>query len=153
MDSASQGSETSSSTLLAQVQAQDPQAWQRLVDLCAPLIYRWCRRRNLQADDAADVAQDVFAAVFAKVGAFRKERPEDSFRGWLWTVAQNKIRDHFRRRAGQAQARGGTAAHVQLAEVAGADLNGSDEPAPEDDRNLLAHLGLNAVRARFAETT
>jgi hypothetical protein len=41
VDSSSRGSESSSSTLLHLVQAQDPQAWQRLVDLyavpCHPL--------------------------------------------------------------------------------------------------------------------
>lgn len=153
MGSLSQGSESSSSTLLHLVQAQDPQAWQRLVDLYAPLIYRWCRRRNLQANDAADVAQEVFAAVFAKVGEFRKDRPGGSFRGWLWTVAQSKIHDHFRRRAGQAQARGGSEAHSQLAEVAAAELDPPNGAIEEDDRKLLAHMGLNAVRARFADPT
>ncbi len=83
VDSPPQEGESSSSTLLHLVQAQAPLAWQRLVDLYAPLIYRWCRRRNLQADDAADVAQEVFAAVFAKVGEFRKDRPGDTFRGWV----------------------------------------------------------------------
>lgn len=149
----SQGSDSSSSTLLHLVQAQDPQAWQRLVDLYAPLIYRWCRRRNLQADDAADVAQEVFAAVFAKVGQFHKDRPEHSFRGWLWTVAQNKIHDHFRRCLGTAQARGGSEGQGRLAELAAADTDRADEPPEVDDRKLLAHLGLNAVRSRFANDT
>jgi RNA polymerase sigma-70 factor, ECF subfamily len=153
LDAASQGSDSSSSTLLYLVQAQDPQAWQRLVDLYAPLIYRWCRRCNLQADDAADVAQEVFAAVFANVGQFRKDQPGASFRGWIWTIAQNKIRDHFRRREGRAQAEGGSVARGLLAQVAAAEPDGLDEPIEEDDRKLLAHLGLNAVRARFADST
>jgi len=153
VDGPSHGSDSSSTTLLRLVQAQDPLAWQRLVDLYAPLIYRWCRRRNLQADDSADVAQEVFTAVFANVGGFRKDRPGDSFRGWMWTIAQNKIRDYFRRRQGQAVACGGTDARGQLAELAAADSGPRVEAFEDDDRKLLAHLGLNAVRTRFAEPT
>ncbi len=38
--------ETSSSTstsLLRRVKARDPDAWQRLVNLYGPLVYRWAR--------------------------------------------------------------------------------------------------------------
>jgi len=33
-----------SSTLLAQIRARRPEAWQRLVDLYGPVVYRWCRQ-------------------------------------------------------------------------------------------------------------
>ena len=43
--------------------ADDPAAWDRLVDLYAPLVYRWCRRWDLPEQEIADVFQDVFQAV------------------------------------------------------------------------------------------
>lgn len=102
---------------------------------------------------ALSLATHFLLTLFANVGEFRKQRPEDSFRGWIWTIAQNKIRDHFRRRAGTAQPRGGSEGQDQLAELAAAEPDGLEEPADADDRNLLTHLGLNAVRGRFADLT
>ena len=99
---------STSTSLLDRVKAGEAEAWERLADLYGPLVYGWCRQSGLQAEDAADVGQEVFGAVLARVERFRRDRPGDSFRGWLWTITRNKIRDHFRRRSGKAQAQGGT---------------------------------------------
>jgi RNA polymerase sigma factor (sigma-70 family) len=99
------------------VKAEDPEAWRRLVRLHGPLVYLWGRQCGLQPDDAADVLQDVFVAVAGSVETFRREQPGDTFRGWLWTIARNNIRDHFRRRQGQAAAQGGTDAQEHLLQV------------------------------------
>ena len=71
VDSASGASNPSSmsSTLLEQVRAGRPDAWRRLVDLYGPAVYRWCRQLGVSQADAADVVQEVFAAVAADVGA------------------------------------------------------------------------------------
>ena len=106
-----------STSLLGRVKAGEGEAWRRLVELYAPLLYEWCRRRGLQAEDAADVAQEVFAAVARNIESFRRDRPGDSFRGWLWTITRSKIRDHFRRFKGQPEAQGGTDAQLRLAEI------------------------------------
>ena len=97
--------DVTSTSLLGRAKAGEGEAWSRLVELYAPLLYEWSRRNGLQADDAADVAQDVFATVARKLDSFRRDRPGDSFRGWLWTIARNKINDHFRRLKGHAKAR------------------------------------------------
>src|SRR5262249_15637147 len=55
----SDSAEQMSAHLLEGVQGRDPQAWGRLVELCAPLVERWSRRRRLPAEDIQDVAQDV----------------------------------------------------------------------------------------------
>ncbi|MGA2618431.1 MAG: sigma-70 family RNA polymerase sigma factor [Thermoguttaceae bacterium] len=108
---------STSSSLLERVKMRDEDAWRRLVDLYSPLLYEWCRHCGLQPEDAADVGQEVFGAVAAGVEGFRRDRPGDSFRGWLWTITKNKVRDHFRRRKGQAIPQGGTGAQQQLAQV------------------------------------
>jgi RNA polymerase sigma-70 factor, ECF subfamily len=113
-----QSAESISMSLLGRVKAGEGDAWRRLVDLYAPLLYEWCRRRQLKAEDAADVAQEVFAAVARKIEGFRRERSGDSFRGWLWTITQRKILDHFRKCGRQPEGQGGTAAQVRLNEVA-----------------------------------
>jgi RNA polymerase sigma-70 factor (ECF subfamily) len=100
------------------------------------------------------VVQDVFAAVAVHVGAFRRERPGDSFGGWLRTITRNKIRDHHRRRQGKPEARGGTDAQQQLAEI-GEPAEPSDPSAASDDGldGWLSHRGLELVRAEFENRT
>ena len=70
-----------SSTLLERVKARRPEAWERLVDLYAPVVYRWCRQSGVRREDAADVVQEVFSSVATHVVDFRRERPGDSFTG------------------------------------------------------------------------
>ena len=88
---------SAASSLLDLVRAHDADAWRRFARLYGPLVYSWARQARLQPADAANAVQDVFLAVSQHIEAFRTDRPGDSFRGWLWSIARNKIRDHFRR--------------------------------------------------------
>jgi RNA polymerase sigma-70 factor (ECF subfamily) len=146
-----EGSEVSSSTLLARVRAQDPAAWGRLVSLCSPLVYHWCRQSGLQAADAADVGQEVFKAVFRSVQQFRKDRTADTFRGWLRTITQNKIRDHFRKKHAEVSAAGGSEALKHLAQVPALELEDSADPAGEDA--ALYRRALDLIRNDFENRT
>jgi RNA polymerase sigma-70 factor (ECF subfamily) len=143
-----------SSTLLDRVRAQRPEAWKRLVDLYGPVVYRWCRRSGLRPEDAADVVQEVFTAVALHVGEFRRERPGDSFGGWLRAITRNKIHDLYRRRQGKPQARGGTDAGQQLAQIG--DPPEPSDPSVASDEGLdawLSRRGLDLVRAEFENRT
>src|SRR5215472_3876541 len=82
-----QSSTATSPSLLERVKADDPAAWDRLVGLYAPLVYRWCRRADLPEQEIADVFQDVFYAVATHIAAFRREGAGDTFRGWLRTIS------------------------------------------------------------------
>ena len=87
---------TASDSLLQRVKGRDEEGWRRLTDLYGPLVYGWCRRKGLSAEDAADVVQETFSAVYGGIGRFRRDRPGDSFLAWLRSIARNKIRDRFR---------------------------------------------------------
>jgi RNA polymerase sigma-70 factor (ECF subfamily) len=108
---------SASSSLLERVKARDQEAWRRLIDLYSPLIYGWCRQCGLQAEDAADIGQEVFSAVAVSQEGFRRDVPGASFRGWLWTITRNKVRDFFRRQKAKARAEGGDEAQQWLAQV------------------------------------
>jgi len=81
------------------------------------LVYSWCRRRGLQAEDAADVLQDVFRSVSGSINDF-KPAPNGSFRGWLWRITCNRLLDFFRRRQRQPSALGGSDAQQRWADLA-----------------------------------
>src|SRR4051812_12629786 len=84
------------SSLLLRLKSRDPDSWSKLTILYGPVVYDWCRRAGLQDQDAADVGQDVFQAVSSGLNDFRRERSGDTFRGWLWMITRNKLRDHWR---------------------------------------------------------
>ena len=101
-DSDSFADETSLS-LLNGARLQDAIAWQRLARYYEPLIESWCRISRVPAADIPDIKQDVLAAVWKNLGAFRKSKRGDTFRGWLKTITRNKIRDHFRKQQAASQ--------------------------------------------------
>lgn len=147
--SAAQGTHSSiSSSLLDGLRCQSPDAWRRLVDLLGPVVYQWCDARGLQPTDAADVTQEVFQRVMASVRQFRRDRPGDTFRGWLWRITRNKIQDHYRQRKRLPRAFGGS--DIQQLFQGLADPNG-DEPSRSDTDCLIVRRALKAVRNDFSE--
>ncbi|MCL4201696.1 MAG: RNA polymerase sigma factor [Pirellulaceae bacterium] len=93
----SEGIVSTSDGLLERAKAQDPAAWQRLRDLYAPLVYRWCRRANVPVEDSGDIGQEVFLAVARGLNTFRRNQPGHSFRAWLRSITRSKIVDWLRR--------------------------------------------------------
>jgi RNA polymerase sigma-70 factor, ECF subfamily len=143
-----------SSTLLEQVRARRPEAWDRFVRLYSPLVYRWCRRSGLSAADSADVLQEVLCAVMLHIHDFRHDRPQDTFSGWLATITRNKVHDHFRRLAGEAKARGGSTAQRQIAEIPGlAEPSTENIQSDGDSKPWLSRQVLELVRAEFETGT
>jgi RNA polymerase sigma-70 factor (ECF subfamily) len=150
-------STSTSPSLLDRVRQRDGDAWSRLARLYTPLVYRWARQSGLQANDAADIAQEVFLAVASHIEGFDHDRDGATFRGWLWTITRNKVRLHFRRKAGRPDARGGTGAHRFLhdqAEPVDAPADGGDsEPGGFDAQRSLVHRALELVRQDFQPQT
>ncbi len=100
--------EGTSTSLLRGAKGDDQVAWTRLVETYGRLVYRWCRRAGLQSADAADVTQETLRAVARSIKDYRHGGPGQSFRGWLYRIAQNKILDlHRRQQRTVGQAVGG----------------------------------------------
>ena len=100
-----------SASLLVRLREQDSQGWESFVTLYAPLLACWCTRQGLSEHDAADVAQEVFGKVAASIALFRKDTPDDSFRGWICRITHHAIVDFRRRRDRAPVGAGGTEAH------------------------------------------
>lgn len=143
---------STSASLLARVQAADPQAWERLTRLYGPVVYRWARQAGLQPEDAADVMQEVFQAVTSKVAAFQLQANGGGFRGWLWTITRNKVHDHFRALKGRAQAAGGTAALERIQELPQEPPGATSESGRIELSNVRSRA-MELVRNDFEEKT
>jgi RNA polymerase sigma-70 factor (ECF subfamily) len=141
-----------SSSLLQRLQAQDAEAWRRTVRLFYPLVRGWCQRSGLQAEDAADVAQEVFRALAGNVGRFDRAGGQNSFCGWLWGITRRQLLAHRRRRGRQPAAAGGTEAQRRLADLPepADDLSAVEQPS---DRLGLLRRALAMLRAEVEENT
>ncbi|MFO0847559.1 MAG: sigma-70 family RNA polymerase sigma factor [Gemmataceae bacterium] len=135
-------------SLLARARAHEPAAWNRIVDLYAPLVYSWCRRQSLQEADALDVGQEVFRSVYVHLSAYRRDRPGDSFRGWLKTITRNKVSDARRRGRNRELAGGGVVDHLAQQPA------GPPDPGDDDsERKAVLRRAMELVRGDVAPRT
>jgi RNA polymerase sigma-70 factor (ECF subfamily) len=144
---------STSSTLLVQAAARDPQAWERLVRLYGPILYHWARRWGLQEPDAADIVQEVFRALLSGLDSFRRDQPQQSFRAYLATITRNKLRDRHRRHQRSAQAAGGSDAHAMLQQHADPSNDLDPQAAWNQLQSGLWRRALDLVRGEFETTT
>ena len=127
--------------------AADHDAWRQLVELYAPLVYRFLRKRGLQDADAADLTQDVLRSLAAAIDSFEYDPRRGSFRGWLFTVARNKLHTFLRKK----KRRPTEDDEERLLR----------EPAPDEDvelweqeyRQRLFDWAADRVRGQFQEAT
>lgn len=144
---------STSRSLLQHLHANDQQAWDKFVVLYTPLVWHWCRRMNLPAQECADVFQEVFQSVALHFTSFHRDRPGDTFRGWLRTITKNKVLDHYRKRQSEPQGAGGTEAKAWLAaqpETASDLDNNRAEPGVD---HPLFHKALELIEHHFEEST
>ena len=154
---------STSRSLLNEARLADAAAWERLVTLYAPLVASWCRRWGVRQQDIVDVLQEVFSAVAAHLHRFRKDRPGDTFRGWLMAISRNKTLDHFQRKNREPAAIGGTEASMRLQEIrdpspsSGASDAGLPSPAADCQDDLVFGdvllRALESIRPEFHERT
>jgi RNA polymerase sigma-70 factor (ECF subfamily) len=84
---------TRPSLLIRLRDSQDRAAWSQFVEVYAPLIYGFARKHGLQDADAADLMQEVLRSVTGAAGRLEYDPERGSFRGWLFTVVRNKLRN------------------------------------------------------------
>jgi RNA polymerase sigma-70 factor (ECF subfamily) len=130
-----------STGLLERVQQHpDAAAWQRLVDMYAPLIRGWLHRGGVTGADADDLTQDVLAVVVRELPHFRHDHRRGAFRCWLRTIALNRLRGFWRTRHEHAQAVGGSALQDLLEQLEDPHSELTRHWNEEHDRHVLRQL-------------
>lgn len=92
-------------------------AWLKLVKRYEKLVYNYALRMVSNQDDALDLLQDTFLAVFRSLSSFRGD---SSFKSWLLKIAHYRCIEFYRRRK----------ATVDIDGIAEA-YNEEDEDCPE----------------------
>ncbi len=121
------------------VRLRDPRdgpAWEEFVELYAPLVYGFARKHGLQDADAADLTQDVLRAIPPAVARLAYDPARGSFRGWLFTVVRNKLRDYWEAKSRHVQGTGDSSVQALLGEL---PARGED-PAADWDREYERRL-------------
>ena len=134
-----------STSLLARLRSgEETQAWSRFVKLYTPVLFYWVRRQGVPPDDAADLVQEVFAVLVAKLPTFQYDRKR-SFGVWLRTITTNKCRDYFRRRNVRPTATG--------AFVDGETSDHAELFSETEYQQRLARRALEVMQSEFETTT
>jgi RNA polymerase sigma-70 factor (ECF subfamily) len=143
---------STSSSLLDRVQAQDQDAWQRLVNLYSPLVLYWCRRAGVPRDDRADVFQEVFRSLWRHIKGFQRERT-GSFRAWLRSIVQTRVADYFSKRDKGEVAAGGTDAYRRILEVPDDPETSQSASLTPNEETLVLRQALAIVQPEFEQKT
>lgn len=122
---------TRASLLVRIRDARDTLAWSQFVELYAPLIYGFARRRGLQDADAADLTQEVLRSVSVAIRRFDYDPQRGSFRGWLFTVVRNRLSTFLGQRQRQCRGSGDSAVQGLL----------EGQLAPSDDSEAAWRQG------------
>jgi RNA polymerase sigma factor (sigma-70 family) len=89
---------TNPSLLIRLRNVEDRLAWGVFVEVYGPVIFSYCRRRNLQASDASDVSQEVFAILSKTLPTFEYSAQRGRFRDWLGLVTHRELIRFWKRK-------------------------------------------------------
>lgn len=94
----------------------DPERFDALVATHHPEIYRYLLRTTFRASEAEDLAQETFLRAYR---AHRALAPDANARAWLFAIATNVARNHFRSESRRRRAYAAVDAAESLAVVDG----------------------------------
>jgi len=80
--------------LVERAKAGDESAFEELYHRYKRMVYTLTYRMTREIGSAEDLTQEVFVLVWRKIGTFRGEA---SFSTWLYRLALNECRGHFRK--------------------------------------------------------
>ena len=132
--------------------ARDDGAWSQFVELYAPLVFGFARKHGLQDADAADLTQDVLQAVAGGIRGLDYDPRRGSFRGWLFTVVRNKLRDFLAARNRPGRGTGDTDAQHRLQELPAREEDQTAWWEQEYERRVFSWAA-EQVRGAFRDST
>ncbi len=144
--------DTRASLILRLPDAADAAAWDELMAIYGPLVFRMAMRQGLQAADADDLVQNVFAAIARSVAEWLERPDRGKFRAWLLRIARNAAVNFLTRRRQGSIGAGGDEVAQLLAEVPAPESQLSSEFDLEYRREVF-RWAAEQVRDTVADTT
>jgi RNA polymerase sigma-70 factor (ECF subfamily) len=132
--------------------SQDEGAWSQFVEIYAPLVYGFARKQGLQDADAADLTQDVLQAVSGGIRRLDYDPRRGSFRGWLFTVVRNKLRNFLAAQKRPGRGTGDSDAQHRLQELPAREEEQTAWWDQEYEQRVFSWAA-ERVRGAFSEST
>lgn len=121
---------------------KDTEAAGRLYDKYYSEILSYIYHCTLDRDITEDLTSNVFLSAFRHLGRYQwRQIP---FRAWLYRIATNEVRMHWRRQKHVAAMN----QHEQNRELVSSNPSGSDRIAAEEEYHLL-HKALLELRIKY----
>jgi RNA polymerase sigma-70 factor (ECF subfamily) len=83
--------DTNPSLILRIKDPQNAAAWNQLMAIYRPVIYRLARRKGLLHEDAEDLVQGVFISIAKAIDRWEQGEGQPRFRNWLGRITRNAI--------------------------------------------------------------
>ncbi len=139
---------TSVSLLDRAKKVDDRDAWNRIVELYSPLLLKWCRLTGVPHAEVHDIVQEIFVVLLREIPDFEYDSQKGSFRNWLKTIATNKCREYFRRRAAKENRERAVAVNQET------EFDDSIEKFWEQEYEaLLWRSAIQIMKTEFEEST
>ena len=122
-------SDTRASLIVRLRDQEDKDAWNEVMAIYGPLVFRMALRQGLQRADAEDVVQEVFTAIFQSVEKWLEQSERGRFRNWLIGIGRNIALNKLNRKPKGGIGVGGAEGHDRLDRLKAAQ----DELASEFD--------------------
>ena len=143
---------TSLSLLQRAVSTADSAAWDRLVELYAPLMRRWLNRYDIQDADAEDLIQEVLAVLMQELHQFKHDQRAGAFRHWLRRILVHRLQNLWRSQRYAPSVKGTSSLIEQLNQLEDDRSEISRIWNAEHDRHVIAKL-MTVVRPEFQART
>ena len=144
--------ETRASLLLRLQDAADVEAWDSLVAVYGPVVFRMARRQGFQAADADNLVQEVLISVARSVSQWLERKDRGSFRAWLLRIARNQAINLLTRVATRPFELDGEEAERRLDTLQAPDGELSSQFDLEYRREIF-QWAADQIRTSVAETT
>lgn len=141
--------DTRASLLIRIREPEDHLAWSEFVELYTPMLYAFCRKRQLDHDETQDVLQEIYRGVSKAIARFDYDPRRGHFSSWLFRVASSKIARFYERKNRRPfDAR----QSVLLRKL---DQQHAEPPPDweQEHRRALFHWAAKRVKGDFAEST
>ncbi len=132
--------------LMGHVAAGDPECVDVLIRRHGGALLTFLRRAAPTAADADDIFQEVWLRV---VRSARTYDPAQRFTAWLFTIAWNRLRDHWRRHNARPPSGGNDG--ITFAEEASSPRAGVDARLIEAERSARVRQLIGLLPAKLAE--
>ena len=131
---------------------EDAEAWRQFVELYAPVVYGFARKRGLQDADAADLMQEVLRSVARNAAKMEYDPARGTFRGWLFTVTRNKVYNFLNGQRNRPRATGDASAQERLDSIPARVEEVDDDWELEYQRRMSARA-MDRVKGEFQAST